>query len=510
MGRKKLNGLCDKSKFGLCGPSGAVANADAASAPKAVDVEAGDSGGADGEKKDGVEDKSGNNDGSPPPDDRKVTEEVEPFKKMEGGCFGCCCSHPQQWKAYGVLWNVPCSKGPSGCMQGPCCDTTSGNGDGQMGRTQEKLMWSLTGGLLFLFFLSMLVTYAWDVGKYKIVDRQTRTTEVEIIPEYTAKAVQFMYAWDGLATNTKLAIYTKWLTEWCGGKFKQSLSAGEKKTAIYDAFVGKYQIDMSEYDPVDWEAYGSVNEWFIRTLAVGVRPLAGARFAPAATGATFPASANWSAVPAVARTASAHAHNVVSPADCRMLIFPTLSNARVWIKGSSFSYNELLGNRQPYSTSFEGGAMVIARLAPQDYHRFNNPLTGTIRALYDIDGTYWSVNADAATSANYAFYNLRRVIIVEYAARDGTTKTMAYIAIGATCVGSVVFTGPTGTGLTVGEHVEAGTEFGFMQFGGSTVILLFEAGEFAGDQDLLSNSMRPVETRILVKERIGMLRRMLD
>jgi len=368
---------------------------------------------------------------------------------------------------------------------------------GQMGRRQEYCLWVNVILFFLFFFMCLIVVYAWEIEDYKIIRRETQDVEIEIIPPVTAKAVQFMYAWDGLATNLKLQIYTKWLTQWCGRTFKRKLGEGEKDSEIRDAFLVKYQLDMSEYTPVDYRAYDSVNSWFIRHLAPYVRPVAGERLAPTADG--------WSAATPAQRDASPHPWTVVSPADCRMLIYPSIEHARVWIKGSRFNYHELVGEREQYRYTFAGGTMVIARLAPQDYHRFNSPISGQIEVQYDLDGTYWSVNADAARSKNYAFYNLRRVIIVKYTNRAGVEKRMAYVAIGATCVGSVVFTGP-GQAWSPGDNITKGQEFGFMQFGGSTVILLFQEGEFAGDEDMLANSDLPVETYVRVKERIGMLK----
>eukprot|EP01062_Namystynia_karyoxenos_P066554 TRINITY_DN60462_c0_g1_i1.p1 TRINITY_DN60462_c0_g1~~TRINITY_DN60462_c0_g1_i1.p1 ORF type:complete len:900 (+),score=235.35 TRINITY_DN60462_c0_g1_i1:115-2700(+) len=398
------------------------------------------------------------------------------LKFPEGACFGCCCSHPQRWRPFSGAGETP----------------------GQMGRSQECCLWVNTALICLIFFIILIVVYAWQIKDYKIIRRYKGDEEIEIIPDLTAKAVQFMYAWDGVATDLKLQLYTKWLTQWCGRTMKESLSDSEKDVKIRDDFITKYAINMTDYRPTDYRAYDSVNQWFIRHLAEGVRPIAGERLAPTVGG--------WAAATPRQRDASPHSNVVVSPADCRMLIYPSLQAARVWVKGSRFNYYELIGERSQYRHTFERGAMVIARLAPQDYHRFNSPIGGVVREQYDVDGTYWSVNADAARSENYAFYNLRRVVLIEYISRDGSPKIMAYVAIGATCVGSVIFTGPDGSGVRRGTALSKGDELGFMQFGGSTVIMLFEEGELVPDEDIASNSELPVETYIRVKERLGMFR----
>jgi len=58
---------------------------------------------------------------------------------------------------------------------------------------------------------------------------------------------------------------------------------------------------------------------------------------------------------------------VVSAADCRLMAFESINEAtRLWIKGREFSVARLLGEK--YKDEFhkyDGGALVIFRLAPQ-------------------------------------------------------------------------------------------------------------------------------------------------
>lgn len=59
----------------------------------------------------------------------------------------------------------------------------------------------------------------------------------------------------------------------------------------------------------------------------------------------------------------------VSVADCRLTCFQTINDAtELWIKGQSFTVAKLLGD-DSLAKKFEGGSLVIFRLAPQDYHR---------------------------------------------------------------------------------------------------------------------------------------------
>jgi len=76
------------------------------------------------------------------------------------------------------------------------------------------------------------------------------------------------------------------------------------------------------------------------------------------------------------------------------MAFETVSQAtRLWIKGREFTVSRLLGDA--YKTEadrYAGGALVIFRLAPQDYHRFHSPVDGTIGPMTHIAGEYYTVN----------------------------------------------------------------------------------------------------------------------
>jgi phosphatidylserine decarboxylase len=67
---------------------------------------------------------------------------------------------------------------------------------------------------------------------------------------------------------------------------------------------------------------------------------------------------------------------------------------------------------------------------------------------------------------------------------------VAYIAIGATCVGSIIMTSFQGDSVTKGQ------EMGYFQFGGSTIILLFKNNTMIFDPDISYNTLQGVETLV--------------
>ena len=92
---------------------------------------------------------------------------------------------------------------------------------------------------------------------------------------------------------------------------------------------------------------------------------------------------------------------IVSPADCRCVTFNRIDDAtRIWIKGREFTLGRLLGDAYPEDAKrFEGGALGIFRLAPQDYHRFHIPVDGAMGEPKLIKGEYYTVNPMAIRSA---------------------------------------------------------------------------------------------------------------
>ena len=85
---------------------------------------------------------------------------------------------------------------------------------------------------------------------------------------------------------------------------------------------------------------------------------------------------------------------IVSGADCRMMAFESVSEAtKLWIKGRDFTVARLLGDAyKDQAHKYNGGALAIFRLAPQDYHRFHSPVDGVIGPMTYIAGEYYTVN----------------------------------------------------------------------------------------------------------------------
>ncbi|MFT3869251.1 MAG: archaetidylserine decarboxylase [Nibricoccus sp.] len=178
-------------------------------------------------------------------------------------------------------------------------------------------------------------------------------------------------------------------------------------------FIVKYNLDVEEFAKKAYD-YATFNEFFTRALKKGARPIAeGDRVA-------------------------------VFPADGRHLAFPNIDLAEgFYVKGAKFSLAELFGeeslpqDQQVLTLKYAGGAMVISRLCPVDYHRFHFPCAGVPGEPRLIDGPLFSVSPIALRrKINYLVRNKRKLTELE----SPVFGSVACFEVGATNVGSIVHT----------------------------------------------------------------------
>lgn len=248
--------------------------------------------------------------------------------------------------------------------------------------------------------------------------------------------------------------------------FKQGRKYDDPASASQiPGFINFHQLDMGEVlHPLNH--FKTFNEFFYRELKPDARPC----------------------------SAPNDPHIVVSPADCRSVVFNRIEDAqRIWVKGREFSVERLLGDAYPEDAKrYHNGALGIMRLAPQDYHRFHIPVDGIMGEPKLLDGEYYTVNPMAIRSALDVYGENIRVCVPIDSECHGRVMV---ICVGAMMVGSTVIT------RKKGEKVKRAEELGYFKFGGSTLLLLFESGVMKYDEDLVSNSSDALET--LVSDSVG-------
>jgi len=254
----------------------------------------------------------------------------------------------------------------------------------------------------------------------------------------------------------------------------KSYDAPESKAHI-KPFLDSFQLweTMNEMVKPDPDQYANFNEFFAREIRPEARPI----HEPDDDLVTS------------------------SPADCRLTAFPTIDLAtKYWIKGFGFTLEKLFEDAE-LAKYFDGGSIVIARLAPQDYHRWHSPITGTVDYVKKIPGTYYTVNPQGINESGVldVFAENRRDVMVMH--RTATGNKVAVVPVGAMLVGSIQWN----PGMEEpGRAMKRGECQGAFQYGGSTVIVAYPKGEVTLDEDLVRNSCdQKCETLMRVGWRVG-------
>ncbi len=241
------------------------------------------------------------------------------------------------------------------------------------------------------------------------------------------------------------------------GRLQSSRLTGGKVTP----FIERFSVPMQEYED---RPFVSFNDFFTR------------RFRDEA------------------RTFTPKPEEMPAFAEGRYLAY---ENSRAWerypVKGKHTPLSVLL-NDDALAQKFEGGPVLIARLCPTDYHRFHFPDAGTVASQTRVAGPLHSVNPFALrTKEDILLTNERQIAILD----TKNFGTLAFIEVGAICVGRIVQHHAAGYGFKRGE------EKGYFLFGGSTVILLGQAGAWKPDADLLEQTALGRETFIRLGERLA-------
>ena len=171
-----------------------------------------------------------------------------------------------------------------------------------------------------------------------IYDRQKKTLFKEKI--YGSRILHLLYDHRTLCRRTLASFFAK--TPFCSYLYglMQNTRASRYKIG---PFIKNYGINTQEFDN---QGFTSFNAFFIRKLNPSARPISKAP--------------------------------LVAPADGRYLVVRNLHKSEgFFIKGQKFSLLELLKYDEKAHKRYKNGSLVIARLAPPDYHRFHLPMQAT-------------------------------------------------------------------------------------------------------------------------------------
>ena len=166
------------------------------------------------------------------------------------------------------------------------------------------------------------------------------------------------------------------------------------------------------------------------------------------------------------------------------------------VKGQFLNSITLLEDEK-LGKEFAGGPILICRLCPIDYHHFHYPDNGKLVKRYRVGGQFHSVNVLALKNKGDIFcVNEREVSILE---TDNFGK-LAYIEVGAMCVGKIVQENPKKKTFKKGELK------GHFEFGASTVIILGQKNRWTVSRDILKHSNVNRESFIKLGDEVAVVK----
>ena len=224
------------------------------------------------------------------------------------------------------------------------------------------------------------------------------------------------------------------------------------------SFIKNNNIDMSLYEDTQYKSY---NDFFCRRIKPQSRPID-----------AFPES-------------------LISPCDSKLLALEIDNETVFSIKNTQYTVASLLKD-ETLASQYRGGYILIFRLSVDDYHRYcyvdngekeeNVTIPGRFHTVMPIANDYFPIYKE--NTREYSILhseNFGKVIMME---------------VGALLVGKIV-------NLHQKASVVKGQEKGYFEFGGSTVVLIFEPDTIKIDDDILANSSENYETVVKFGEKIG-------
>ncbi|NLL02373.1 MAG: phosphatidylserine decarboxylase [Mollicutes bacterium] len=226
---------------------------------------------------------------------------------------------------------------------------------------------------------------------------------------------------------------------------------------IISIIIKKNNIDMSEYVETK---YKSFNDFFTRNIKQEKRNI------------------------------ELNKNILISPCDANLSVYRINKDNKFYIKGSSYSINELL--KDNISKDYLNGYICIFRLCVDNYHHYCYIDNGYKSANNYIQGILHTVRPIALKKYNIYHQNSREWSILH----TENFGDVIQIEIGALLVGKIV-------NHHSNYQFKKGEEKGYFEYGGSTICLLFKKNTIRIEDDILNNTKNDIETTVKYGERIG-------
>ncbi len=223
-------------------------------------------------------------------------------------------------------------------------------------------------------------------------------------------------------------------------------------------FIKSSGIDTSQYNMIKFRSY---NDFFTRTIKPEMRPI------------------------------DYNENHLISPCDSKLSVYKINKDSIFRIKDSYYRVADLVTN-EFLARRFINGWCMIFRLEVDDYHRYCYIDGGEKTNNFFIQGQLHTVNPIALRRYNIYKRNSREYTIMH----TDNFGDVVQVEVGAMMVGRIC-----------NHHSEyrfnRGEEKGMFQFGGSTIVLIFEENSVVPDEDILANTASGYETVVKYGEKIG-------
>ena len=169
-------------------------------------------------------------------------------------------------------------------------------------------------------------------------------------------------------------------------------------------FIRKFKVDMSEAQYEDIGIYETFNEFFIRELKEGSRPIVSG------------------------------INTLASPADGTVSEAGKIERGMILqAKGHSYTVTQLLGGDEAVAKLFERGKFATIYLAPYNYHRLHMPSDGRLYKMIHVPGRLFSVAPWTVKAIPRIFARNERAVCL-FSTHAGP---MAIILVGAINVAAI-------------------------------------------------------------------------
>ncbi len=226
-------------------------------------------------------------------------------------------------------------------------------------------------------------------------------------------------------------------------------------TFMIKKFVSNNNINMDEYIDVK---YKSFNDFFIRDIKPNARK--------------FDYDKNC----------------LCAPCDSYLTHYEINDNTFI-IKNNEYNIKSLLQDDE-LANKYNNGDMLVFRLAPNNYHHYYYPFSGKLIKKYKIKGKFHSVNPVVYDNFKVFIENTREISVLD----ANNYGTVTYIEVGALLVGKIKNIDK--------KTFKTGEEKGYFEYGGSTIILLFEKNKISINDKIRNTSIKNYELSVKLGEKI--------